>query len=118
MEDKGVRKKKKKKKAKGEVHDLAMLLRTRDIDVARFEPIGAGFYQQYEDIYNASVVCIDKLKLFQGQPYLVKIVLEDFTNDEFLLLRKKFELIINPEYRSYYSLNIDGIIMQSNIDKK
>ncbi|WP_417369829.1 hypothetical protein [Flavobacterium beibuense] len=95
--------------------ELTTLLKVRDIDTSRFEPIGAGFYHQYEDCFNASVICIDREKLSKGSPYLVKIILEDFTNDEYLAFRKKFEVIINPEYRNYYNLNIAEELLQSQL---
>ncbi|WP_417353442.1 hypothetical protein [Flavobacterium alkalisoli] len=110
---------KKQKKVKKEQlntpQELATLLQARNIDTARFEPIGAGFYHLYEDCFNASVICIDRKKFEEGTPYLVKIILEDFTNDEYLAFRKRFEVIINPEYRNYYNLNIADELLQSQI---
>ena len=96
--------------------DLSVLLKARNIDTCRFEAIGAGFYHQYEDCFNASVICIDRERFNEGEPYLVKIILEDFTNDEYLAFRKKFEVIINPEYRNYYNLDIADELLQSEIN--
>jgi uncharacterized protein YjbK len=95
--------------------ELKSLLKARNINTNKFEPIGAGFYHQYEDCFDASVICIDKEKFIAGQPYLVKIILEDFTNEEYVLFRKKFEVIINPEYRSYYNLNINEVMLHSQV---
>lgn len=112
-------KKKKKKKSKKETSanspELITLLMCRKIDTSRFEPIGAGFFQKFEDSFNASVICIDRQKFISGEPYLIKIVLEDFTTEEYNLFRKKFEVIINPDYRNYYNLNITDVVMQSQI---
>lgn len=96
--------------------DLSVLLKARNIDTCRFEAIGAGFYHQYEDCFNASVICIDRERFNEGKPYLVKIILEDFTNDEYLAFRKKFEVIINPEYRNYYNLDIADELLPSQIN--
>ena len=110
-------KKKKKKKSKKDTSanspELSSLLISRKIDTARFEPIGAGFFQKFEDSFNASVICIDREKFINGEPYLVKIILEDFTTEEYNFFRKKFEVIINPEYRNYYNLNITDVVLQS-----
>lgn len=95
--------------------DLQMLLKDRNIDVKRYEPIGAGFYHQYEDCFDASVICIDRIKLLDNKPYLVKIILEDFTNEEYMRFRKKFEVIINPGYRNYYNLNFTEVLLQSEV---
>lgn len=112
-------KKKKKKKSEKDLTssspELSALLLSRKIDVSRFEPIGAGFFQKFEDSFNASVICIDRVKFTEGEPYLIKIVLEDFTTEEYNAFRKKFEVIINPEYRSYYNLNINDVKMQSQL---
>ena len=95
--------------------ELNSLLKSRNIDTSRFEPIGAGFYHQYEDCFDASVICIDRELFIKGGPYMVKIILDDFTNEEYTRFRKKFELIINPDYRSYYNLNISNILLQSQL---
>ena len=111
---------KKKKQVKTEQKtkalNLSFLLKTRHINTQRFEPIGAGFYHQYEDCFNASVICIDREKFTAGEPYLVKIILEDFTNEEYIAFRKKFEVIINPEYRNYYNLDIADVLLQSQLN--
>jgi hypothetical protein len=96
--------------------DLQSLLKNRNIDVKRYEPIGAGFYHQYEDCFDASVICIDRQRLMENKPYLVKIILEDFTNEEYMQFRKKFEVIINPEYRNYYNLNFTDVLLQSEVN--
>lgn len=95
--------------------ELKSLLVSRGIDITRYEPIGAGFYHQYEDCFNASVICIDRVKFMQGVDYMVKIILDDFTNEEYTRFRKNFEVIINPEYRSYYNLNISNILLPGQI---
>lgn len=95
--------------------ELIPLLTSRNIDVNRYEPIGAGFYHQYEDCFDASVICIDRQKFIARQPYMVKIVLEDFTNEEYKRLLKNFEKISSTDYRSYYDLNINTVLLQSNI---
>ena len=95
--------------------DLQVLLKSRNIDTERFEPIGAGFYHQYEDCFDASVICIDRQRLMENKPYLVKIILEDFTNEEYMQFRKKFEVIINPQYRNYYNLNFSDVLLQSEV---
>lgn len=95
--------------------ELTSLLRSRKIDTQRYEPIGAGFYHQYEDCFNASVICIDRKKFAAGEPYLIKIMLDDFTHEEYMAFRKKFEVIINPEYRSYYSLNVNSVLSQDQL---
>lgn len=112
---KKIKKKKSKKDASANPPELTSLLVCRNIDTSRFEPIGAGFFQKFEDSFNASVICIDRQKFFSGESYLIKIVLEDFTTEEYNLFRKKFEVIINPEYRNYYNLNITDVLMQSQI---
>ena len=96
--------------------ELITLLLCRNIDISRFEPIGAGFFQKFEDAFNASVICIDRHKFIKGEPYLVKIVLEDFTTEEYNAFRKKFEVIINPEYRNYYNLNITEVLQQGQVN--
>lgn len=101
-----------KKESLNSSPELISLLHCRSIDTARYEPIGAGFYQKFEDSFNASVICIDRQKFIEGLPYLVKIVLEDFTTEEYNTFRKKFEVIINPEYRNYYNLNITDVLQQ------
>ena len=95
--------------------ELLPLLTSRNIDVNRYEPIGAGFYHQYEDCFDASVICIDREKFAARQPYIVKIVLEDFTDEEYKRLHKNFEVITSPDYRSYYDFNISTILLQSDI---
>lgn len=95
--------------------ELILLLKSRNINTERYEPIGAGLYHQYEDCFNASVICIDKDQYAAGKPYVVKILLDDFTNEEYTRFRKKFEVIINPEYRSYYNLNIDSELLQGQL---
>lgn len=95
--------------------DLQVLLKNRNIDTTRFEPIGAGFYHQYEECFDASVICIDRQLLMENKPYLVKIILEDFTNEEYMQFRKKFEVIINPQYRNYYNLNFTDVLLQSEV---
>jgi len=95
--------------------DLKGLLQCRNIDTKQYEPIGAEFYHQYEDCFNASVICIDRQRLLQNKPYLVKIILEDFTNEEYALFRKRFEAIINSEQRNYYNLNFAQILLQSEV---
>ena len=52
----------------------------------------------------------------ENKPYLVKIILEDFTNEEYMQFRKKFEVIINPEYRNYYNLNFTDVLLQSEVN--
>ncbi|OIQ15376.1 MAG: hypothetical protein BM557_11450 [Flavobacterium sp. MedPE-SWcel] len=99
------------------VFDLKSLLITRNIDVNRYESIGAGFYHQYEDCYDASIICIDRVKFLKREPYIIKIILEDFTNEEYTLFREKFETVMAPNNRRYYDLNIDTVILQSEINK-
>lgn len=95
--------------------DLQILLKNRNIDTNRFEPIGAGFYHQYEECFDASVICIDRQRLMENKPYLVKIILEDFTNEEYIQFRKKFDVIINPGNRNYYNLNFTDVLLQSEV---
>ncbi|KAF2516299.1 hypothetical protein E0W68_12255 [Flavobacterium salilacus subsp. salilacus] len=106
-------------KAKNELQnkglELLPLLTSRNIDINKYEPIGAGFYHQYEDCFDASVICIDREKFIARQPYIVKIVLEDFTDEEYKRLHKNFEIISNSDYRSYYDLNINTVLMQSDV---
>ncbi len=94
--------------------ELLPLFTSRNIDINRYEPIGAGFYHQYEDCFDASVICIDREKFTARQPYIVKIVLEDFTDEEYKRLHKNFEIITNPDYRSYYDFNINTVLLQSD----
>ena len=51
---------------KAKTQDLTVLLNSRHIDTERFEPIGAGFYHQYEDCFNASIICIAREKKKYG----------------------------------------------------
>lgn len=95
--------------------DLQSLLQCRNIDTKRFEPIGAEFYQQFEDCFNAAIVCIDRQRLLANEPYLVKIILEDFTNEEHSQFSKKFEAAMASEKKNFYSLNFAEILLQSEV---
>ncbi len=117
METMVVPSKKSKVKKPHNSDELILLLQSRNIDTQRYEPIGAGFYHQYEDCFDASVICIDRVKFAAGEPYIIKIILEDFTNEEYAAFRKKFEVIINPDYRNYYNLNIGAVVMQSQMNE-
>lgn len=95
--------------------DLQALLKCRNIDTVRYEPIGAEFYQQYADCFNASIICVDRELLVANKPYLVKIILEDLTNEEYAQVRKKFEAIMNSEKKNYYNLNFADVLLQSEV---
>ncbi|QYJ68000.1 hypothetical protein [Flavobacterium litorale] len=104
-----------KKKLKNKGLELLPLLETRTIDTSRYEPMGACFYHQYEDCFDASVICIDREKFIAREPYIVKIILEDFTDEEYKRLHKNFKIISNPDYRTYYDLNISTVLLQSEV---
>lgn len=95
--------------------DLKPLLQCRNIDTGRYEPIGVEFYQQFQNCFNAAIICIDRQRLIENKPYLVKIVLEDFTNDEHSRFSKKFEAVIASEKKNFYSLNYADVLLQSEV---
>jgi len=95
--------------------DLTGLLKCRNIDTNRFDPLGAEFYQQFEHIFNVAILCVDKKKLQDNEPYLVKIILEDLTQEEYSKFQRKFEGIIESDMERYYSFNFSDIVMQSEV---
>ena len=95
--------------------DLAGLLKCRNIDTTRYDALGAELYQQFENIFNVAIVCVDKHKLINNEPYLVKIVIEDLTQEEYFKFQKKFESVIEADNKRYYNFNFSDVLMQSEV---
>lgn len=95
--------------------DLKGLLQCRNIDTTKFDPIGAEFYQQFEHIFNVAVVCVDRQKLLNNEPYLVKIIIEDLTDEEYSKFNKKFEGVVESDKKRYYNFNFSEVLLQSEV---
>jgi hypothetical protein len=92
--------------------NLNKFLASRGVDTDRFDSIGASFYAGYSDFFSATIICIDKQKSTEANPYLVSISFEDkFDKDEFFDLFKRFNVVISTKYGEHQDRKIDEEII-------
>ncbi len=83
-------------------------LKSRNVDVVRYEPIGASFYHGYSDFFTAYIICIDNHKSDENQPYLVNMHFEkELSATEFFNLFKRFHVIVTKKHAGYNNSTIN-----------
>ncbi|MEP4091630.1 hypothetical protein [Reichenbachiella sp.] len=92
--------------------NLNDFLKSRKVDIERFDAVGASFYHGYSDFFSASIVCIDKTKSSNETPYLVNIEFEKaFSHKEFFDLFKRFNVMISKKHGGVQNLDIQEEII-------
>lgn len=87
--------------------DLKKFLVSRGVDVERYDPIGVSFYSGYTHNFHASIICLDRIRSVEGNPYLVDISFEgDFDRTEFFNLFKRFNVIVTSKIPGYDQFEI------------
>lgn len=88
--------------------NLKDFLKSRNVDLERYNPIGASFYHGYSDFFTAYIVCVDNDRSTDDKPYIINMHFEvDFTPEEFFNLFKRFHVVVTNKYGGYQDHEID-----------
>lgn len=88
--------------------NLTDFLSSRGVDIERYEPIGASFYNGYADFFNGSIICIDNQQSTNNNPYIVKIHFNtEFTHEEFFNLFKRFNAVVTRRHGGHQDREIN-----------
>jgi len=96
--------------------NLKKFLESRNVDLERYDPIGASFYHGYSDFFTAYIICIDKEQSRGDEPFIVNMHFEkEFSHREFFDLFKRFHVVVTNKHGGYHDRAIDEEI---NIDDR
>ena len=90
-------------------------IKSRGVDINRFNAIGASFYSGYNEYFHASIICIDKEKSVDGKDYITKISFEDrFTKEDFFGLFKRLNVLLFSNDVDSHSIEVDDTFTIDN----
>lgn len=89
-------------------YDLNDFLKSRGVDIERYEAIGAKFYHGYAEFFSASILCIDKESI---ERKIVSLNFEEkFNHEQFFNLFKRFDVMVIKKTGDYEKFDIDDYI--------
>jgi len=91
----------------GDQNQINVFLKSKNVDVERYRPIGAILNSTYNSSFGAMIICVDKDKSISESPYIISVHFgeSEFSRDDFFDLFKRFHLVVSE--KGYQNSEID-----------